>query len=300
MKTITKTKKKADIETNHCIMQLSEKCKNKNGELPTEDFYMATSKIFNSGKMPICKHCMKEYVYNNNKNANVERFKDILRISDYPFFEALWKTSVDSRSETVGMYFKNVWFNFKDKTWKDSDVVNTLTDVELGKSDIVTTNYNDKELAKNWGNGYSIDELYWLEEYYATWKLKHDLSEIPIQRLVRRICITELKIRTAEEKNSSTEKLDKILMDLMEKASLTPKNTKDIKDNDTQRAWGLFIRDIEKYKPAEYFKDKALYEDEDGIFEYFNRFILRPMKNLLCSTRDFDKEFNIEDETLED
>ena len=44
---------------------------------------------------------------------------------------------------------------------------------------------------------------------------------------------------------------------------------------------------------AEYFKDKSIYEDYDGILDYIKRFVFRPLKNLLTGTREFDKEFNI-------
>ena len=100
----------------------------------------------------------------------------------------------------------------------------------------------------------------------------------------------------AEENGDSTDKLDKSYTELMEKASLTPKNLKEDNQNESQRAWGLFIKDIEKYKPAEYFEEKGLYEDQEGYFDYFKRFILRPLRNLLTGTREFDKEFNIEKE----
>ena len=58
----------------------------------------------------------------------------------------------------------------------------------------------------------------------------------------------------------------------------------------------VLLKDIENYKPCEYFEDKSIYEDFDGIGDYFNRFVLRPMRNLLTGSRDFDKEFMIEHE----
>ena len=40
-----------------------------------------------------------------------------------------------------------------------------------------------------------------------------------------------------------------------------------------------------------YFEDKKLYEDYDHIKEYIDRFLFRPLKNLITGSRDFDKEF---------
>ena len=79
----------------------------------------------------------------------------------------------------------------------------------------------------------------------------------------------------------------------MDSAKLTPKSMSEVNETESQRVYGLWIADIEKYKPAEYFKDKSIYEDYDGILDYIKRFVFRPLKNLLTGTREFDKEFNI-------
>lgn len=288
--------KKVQVEKGYCIMQHSEKCKKKEGYHPLTNFYMATSTIFANKKIPICKDCMLEYVYDGDKLPNVERFKEILRIADYPFFKSIWESSYDGKGETLGLYFKNVWLNFKDKTWIDSDSVSLLTDVEIGKKERVSRNVDENELTRFWGKGYTIDELKWLDDNYYTWSVKVDLSAITVQKLVKRICITELKIMKAEELGNSTEKLDKSYTTLMDKANLIPKTNKDDGQSDSQKAWGLFMRDIEKYRPAEYFKDKEKYRDDENYESYFDRFVLRPMKNLLLGSREFDKEFNIEDD----
>ena len=59
--------------------------------------------------------------------------------------------------------------------------------------------------------------------------------------------------------------------------------------------FGMFIKDIEKYTPAEFYKDKLLYNDHDGIGSYASRFIFRPLKNLLTGSKELDKEFNLSD-----
>ena len=53
---------------------------------------------------------------------------------------------------------------------------------------------------------------------------------------------------------------------------------------------------ISKYTPEEYYKDKTLYKDFDGIGDYFKRFVLRPLRNLQLGTTDRDKEFFVSDE----
>ena len=57
----------------------------------------------------------------------------------------------------------------------------------------------------------------------------------------------------------------------------------------------MWIGDIERYTPAEFYQDKSLYKDADGIGSYASRFIFRPLKNLLTGSKEIDKEFNLSD-----
>ena len=77
----------------------------------------------------------------------------------------------------------------------------------------------------------------------------------------------------------------------MNSGNFTPRTMQLTNQDESQQAFGVWLRDIEKNRPAEYFEDKKLYHDYDGIMDYIERFIFRPMKNLITGSRDFDKEF---------
>ena len=59
---------------------------------------------------------------------------------------------------------------------------------------------------------------------------------------------------------------------------------------------GVNAETIEKYTPAEYYKNKQLYKDHDDLGEYLDRFLLRPLRNLMHGTKDRDYEFFVKDE----
>lgn len=276
--------------TNYCTMQLSKKCKDKNGELPINEFYTATSPFYSNGKFNICKNCLKEYVYERNGDIDTNKLKNIFRIYDIPFFEKEWESAINDNNETIGVYFKNVYLNHKNQTWLDGDLL---------ENDRVRTNtlgIDDEELINTWGEGWSMEDMIWLDKDFELWVTHHDCEKLSIRKLVQMICIKELEIRKARQQGKSTEKLEKSLMELMNNSNLTPRTMSAVNETDSSKIYGMWVKDIEQYKPAEYFKDKKIYMDFDGIKEYFERFILRPMKNLLIGTRDFDKEFMIEDE----
>ncbi|HGD0580585.1 TPA: hypothetical protein ACH354_002248 [Clostridium perfringens] len=279
-----------DKEIYYCTMQLSPKCKKNNGLLDEKDFYStANEEFFHNKKLPICKHCLKKFVY-EDKKINLDKFKNILQIYDIPFYEKEWNASLNGSKEVLGSYMRIVYLNYKDKHWKDGDIIDKklIYDEEDEK-------LSDIDLINRWGFGFTEEELQWLENDYCQWTTHHDCEKLSIQRLVQMICIKELEIRKARQNGKSTDKLEKSLRELMNDSNLTPKTMSAMNESESTKMYSQWIKDIEQYRPAEYFKDKSLYEDFDGIKEYFERFILRPMKNLLTGTREFDKEFSVEE-----
>ena len=67
-------------------------------------------------------------------------------------------------------------------------------------------------------------------------------------------------------------------------------------ENDDNAVWGKWIAQCEEICPADLYNDQKLFEDVDGIKEYFNRFIVRPFKNFFMGTKDMDDEYSINGE----
>ena len=158
---------------NNCIMRLSDRCKNKNGVLPEEEFYNCTNlEIFRNGKMPICKHCFKEYIYEDGE-ININKLKKLFMICDYPFYEDDFKSALNNKQETLGSYFKSIQLNHRQDTWSDGDTgkldrTMVIEDGELVEDNFVVT----KEIVKFWGKGFTNEEYRFLQEYY------HDMIRI--------------------------------------------------------------------------------------------------------------------------
>lgn len=273
----------------YCTMQLSDKCKGKNGMLLPSDFYSTSSQFYKNGRLNICKNCLKEYVYGYDNKVDINKLKNIFRIFDIPFIKQDWESAVNDKKETIGVYMKNIYLNHKDKGWVNGDILDDTNTDELSGNEV------EKELILRWGYGFTNTEYQWLENDYHEWLTNHDCEKLSVQKLVQMICIKELEIRNARSSGLATDKLEKSLMELMNNSNLTPRTMSAVNETDSAKIFGVWIKDIEQNRPAEYFQDKNLYEDYDGIKEYFERFVLRPMRNLLTGSRDFDKEFqNIE------
>ena len=68
------------------------------------------------------------------------------------------------------------------------------------------------------------------------------------------------------------------------------------KDSSNSDAFGVTLGLIAQMTPEEFYKDKALYKDSDNLGDYFDRFIKRPMENLMTGTDIRDKEFFVPEE----
>ena len=264
-----------------CTMQISKKCCDANGMQEETDFYRSYSAFNKNGRFHICKHCIKDFVYTKNGKIDMRNFKAILRVLDLPYLTAVFEDAMNSKHEFIGTYFKLVALNYKDLTWESSDDVDNQN---------INPFEDDMDLYEKWGN-YSLEDLGWLEKNYHEWVTNHDCDKLSTRKLIMMICIKELEIRRAREKNLPTDKMEKTLLDLLNSGNLTPRTMNYTNESESTKVFGAWLRDIEKTRPAEYFEDKSLYDDFDGIKSYIERFLFRPMKNLISGSREFDKEF---------
>ena len=67
------------------------------------------------------------------------------------------------------------------------------------------------------------------------------------------------------------------------------------KDNSSDECLGVTLASISQYTPEEYYKNKDLYKDFDNIGDYFDRFVKRPLQNLMFGTNERDKEYYVKD-----
>lgn len=148
-----------------------------------------------------------------------------------------------------------------------------------------------------WGPGYTVEEMIVLKNHYDQLS-KQRTDENSIQEVyIRDMCeIKVLEVR-AREKNDidALQKLKKLYQETAKNGGMSPKSKKDIEAGTNEKTIGEQIAMIENYCPAEFYKDKKLFKDFDGLGKYFERFILRPLKNLLLGTKELDPEFILDD-----
>lgn len=282
------------IGSANCIMQLSNKCLNKNGILPIGDFYNCTNlSIFKNGKMPICKNCFREYVYVEGE-INIEKFKKLLMICDYPFFSIEFKSAVEDKKETLGTYFKNIQLNYKGATWSTGDK-EELEKINLINGEIIKdANFEvTPEIIKFWGKSYTSEDYLFLQEYY------HDLIRIydhsqPVQiNNYRNMAKTQLQANKCLTNSDmgGYDKAMKILSMLSGDSNIKPVQESS-SDRTTKGGWDSFIKHIEDDEPIfDWEKDLG---HKDSIKNLLNIYFFGNLAKVLNIVNPWKDEFDEE------
>lgn len=298
MPQVGKTEKPVTSEEGYCRM-----CKK---VLPASHFYEATNPMIDkNGLMSICRdHCSEIYdsyysIHNNMDIALKLTCRDLdVRYSD----EAL--KSAQSHMESLLAKGKNankLFGYYKSKLsstsksnekfetfrFKDSEFENIISD-EI-EEDI------DEDLILFWGRGFeSIDDYIFLEKELSNWKQTHKCDNQAEITLLREICIKILQIRNRRAVNENVSSDLKELQDLMKTASVDPAKANAASAGKSHDCFGIWVKDIEQFKPAEWYEQQEKYKDMDGFVPYLKNYIVRPIENFLTGTRNFSVDDNID------
>lgn len=148
---------------------------------------------------------------------------------------------------------------------------------------------------EEWGDGFSPSELSAMDRHYKelTQYIKND--NVAKDTLIRDLCRIRVQQARAIRDGDATqyEKLTKLYQSTLDHPSLRAEDEQAIGHKDR---FGQWIHEIEQYAPADYYADKNKYWDFFGIGEYIQRFMFRPLKNLMFGSRDKDPEYVVGDD----
>lgn len=207
MKKENKTEKKETVKI---------KCTNCKKEWVETKFYMSNSPMFPSGRVPLCKDCIKKIIDYNN----IETVYQVLRTIDIPFFYDYWQTCVKKNPmNPFGNYIRMAnsginefsgarWANSYFEPKKSNDINNNLEKNEE----------SDKRSYSNiWRGSYNESDLEYLEEYYRD--LNNDFK-----------IVTKNHKDYARKIAKASLAMDKAYEDMLNGVSGSDKRYKDLKD----------------------------------------------------------------------
>lgn len=263
----------------------------------------------NHGYLPICRRCLekafdhyKDEVFDGDQDKAMELLCATINTC---FDETAWANAkkVPPNRSRISAYFSKLNLGqTKGASYADTIVIrrsNQVENVASIKQAVENPNINVQvETMQRFGIGFKEEEYETLQYEYDDWVDKYGVPEDKRQdELYRSICYLKLQLqKSVQNSDAGIGALAKTYKDYINAATTELEDRKQKKEDSVKMdPLGVWISEIEKFAPAEYYKDKSLYHDADGIGSYASRFIFRPLKNLLTGSKELDKEFNLSD-----
>ena len=279
-------------------------------------FYKSNSVFYADGHLPICKECFSSKFghfaaeYHSNKMA----MQRMCMAFDIYFNEAAFDSCDTDDSTVLGNYFRKLNLSqHKGKTLENSiqegfdlsgdrkPVKETQKVVNVDNDDEENENadmINPTDIEK-WGAGLEPTDYTILNSHYRLLSSSNPQCDGNAEIFIIDLCYAKMQQMKAvrESRVDDYKKLTESYIKSFAQAGL-----KTVKDTNAMEDFtiGVNAETIEKYTPAEYYKNRSLYKDHDNIGDYIDRFLLRPLRNLMRGTKDRDAEFFVKDEEEND
>jgi len=297
------SKTNIDVETIYCRKCMQYK-------KPT-DFYIATDFFLDAnGFYSICKICCQE-IYNGFylSEKSIERaLLKTCRLLNLKYDQKAIDAAKQhmNTQEINGVNADNFFGRYKSKL-----LISTDTCIQSDRSNVDLTFYepseipdpinplddhekNAVELKQFWGDKFEREEYDWLETEYSNWKATNPPANRNEETILKLVVLKILSIRKEINLGKDTSKLEEGLTKLMNAGALNPVQANAASQGKIKDSLGMWIKDIEKYQPAEWWKDNSIYKDIDNVAEYWKTHILRPFLNFWGVQKDFSFEGAVE------
>lgn len=262
----------------------------------------------NDGYIEICNECRDKYYrrlvdfYSGNEEHAIRHMcmefgwiyhidalvasrqisADRSRISHY-----LAKKNLGQTARIGTTYFDSMKYEYNEK---QDEIVESKEQAKAEGSSVTASAIDC------WGVGFSELDYKVLDDHYRMLKKNNPNCDSNQEIFVKSLCnINMLMTRALRDGDS-----DKYVK-LTEQYAKTFKNaglkTVEEKDASNDETFCMTLGFISDYTPEEFYKDKKLYNDFDGLGEYIDRHITRPMKNLFEGTNIRDYEYFVPEDS---
>lgn len=264
----------------------------------------------NGGYLPWCKECTDSYVtqmtalYSNNEELAMKDFcqragwvyelnplkasrevysghRDRTRISHYG---AKRNLNVDGRKTFIDSL----------KHWQDikqDEIIQSKNDVK--EKDISVTG----TAIDRWGIGLTEWDYDVLETHYKLLRRNNPNADNNQEIFIKALANLNWLMMKNLRSDGDSDKYSKLVEQYSKTFKQAGLKTIEEKDNSADECLGVTLAAIAQYTPEEYYKNKSIYTDFDGIGDYFDRFVKRPLKNLMFGSNERDKEFCVKEDT---
>ena len=276
-------------------------------------FYKVNSGMYASlGYIPVCKTCIGRLldVYSVRYVSAKKGLQRICMLFDLYYKDNLFEKSFDGHDVVFGSYMRLLnMTQYRGKTFDHTirdgfsfedipevvEAQSKKSSASNAKEDSEKSSAIDEKDIEKWGDGFLSADYEILNAHYKYLKNANPNCDSNQEIFINDLCYTHmLKMRALRE--GSVDNHNKLTEQY--RKTFSQAGLKTIRDSSANEDFtiGVNAELIEKYTPAEYYKNKELYRDFDDIGGYFERFILRPLRNLMHGTTDRDHEFYVKEE----
>lgn len=251
--------------------------------------------------LPICRKCLDQLFEHYTEAYGGDEDLAIRRICEkYDIYYNIGLLNASrkitkTRSRIHNYISKANLVQYKDRTFdttldeERNNVINSIEEFDEKKSngEINTT----KTALKRWGIGVFADTDYSiLEEHYKMLKENNPNADNNQEIFIKSLCHLHLLMNKAL-KDGNLDGYTKANGEYAKTFRTAGLRIIEEKDSSNEEVVGVTLATISQYTPEEYYKDKKLYEDYDGLGDYYDRHICRPLRNLVHDENVRDKEY---------
>lgn len=250
-----------------------------------------------------CFQCVNDLhiEYTNKYGSEEEAMRRVCQILDvYYSKEVFCKTDGSSvQTPMASAYIKYANLRqYQGKTWDDTIDEEKGTKIN-SEEDLVEAKSEGAKVSmaslKRWGTGFTVEEYKTADDLYQMLQQANPkadgVQKTYMQDLVR-TKILQQRAFVAGDADEYT-KYMKAYQDTFKNSKLKMSVDDDGDMMDENACWGKFLQSVEQYTPAQLYKKGSLFDDVDGIKDYFKRYIVRPFKNFFTGSTEQDAEFSV-------
>jgi hypothetical protein len=139
-----------------------------------------------------------------------------------------------------------------------------------------------------WGEGFSKADYAFLEQELANFKATHKSDTYAEIVLLKEVCYKLLEIQKKRNGGlGSTAAGVKELQALMSTLAISPDKVNQASSGKSMECYGVWVKEIEQYRPCEYFADKSMYRDVDNAEVYGNKYIVESQRRFMTESTAF-------------
>lgn len=263
--------------------------------LPIEDFHQSSHPFHENQVAPYCKKCAHELVkYYLNKYKTLEAaIWYTCGEMGTPFIREAYEKFAEHISGVKSV--NNYWGNYikvlkttmtkpQQQLWIDFGATDTdLKDIKQLRKTEATIEQEMEELVFLWGKDKSIEEMQFLEKIYEEYTSNKVLKPYQ-EKVYRTMCLEELNMFNNEDV-AGAQKRHADCAKILKLNEFEGEKEKSL----SERCIIGKIAMVEKEMPCEH-RDQNKYKDISRWKEFMVKYVYRPMKNLITSSKDYDIE----------